>query len=73
MHESHNAYVAPHERRCVTLEVCRRFCIVGEPAEALEQVRGLERKGVGQLLCNLPLQRGYRMVWDYTKNIVQKP
>ncbi|HEX2830499.1 MAG TPA: LLM class flavin-dependent oxidoreductase [Burkholderiales bacterium] len=72
MHESHNAYVAPDERRFVTPEVIRRFCIVGEPAEVLEQVRELERRGVRQLMCNFPLERGYQMVRDYAKNIIQK-
>ena len=72
MHESHNAYVAPDERRFVTPEVIRRFCIVGEPAQVLEQVRELERKGVRQLMCNFPLERGYQMVRDYAKNIIQK-
>ena len=72
MHESHNAYVAPAERRFVTPEVIKRFCIVGQPDEVLEQVRALERKGVRQLMCNFPLERGYQMVRDYAKNIIQK-
>lgn len=72
MHQSHNAYVAPDERRFVTPEVIKRFCIVGQPAEVLEQVRELERKGVRQLMCNFPLERGYQMVRDYAKNIIQK-
>ena len=72
MHESHNAYVAPAERRFVTPEVIKRFCIVGQPAEVLEQVRELERSGVRQLMCNFPLERGYQMVRDYAKNIIQK-
>ena len=33
MHQSHNAYVAPDERRFVTPDVIKRFCIVGEPAK----------------------------------------
>jgi 5,10-methylenetetrahydromethanopterin reductase len=72
MHQSHNAYVAPDERRFVTPEVIKRFCIVGQPAEVLEQVRELERKGVRQLMCNFPLERGYQMVRDYAKNIIHK-
>jgi alkanesulfonate monooxygenase SsuD/methylene tetrahydromethanopterin reductase-like flavin-dependent oxidoreductase (luciferase family) len=72
MHESHNAFLAADERRFVTPEVIRRFCIVGEPAEVLEQVRELERKGVRQLMCNFPLERGYQMVRDYARNIIQK-
>ena len=72
MHQSHNAYVAPDERRFVTPEVIKRFCIVGKPAEVLEQVRELERRGVRQLMCNFPLERGYQMVRDYAKNIIQK-
>ena len=72
MHESHNVYVAPDERRFVTPEVIKRFCIVGQPVEVLEQVRELERQGVRQLMCNFPLARGYQMVRDYAKNIIQK-
>ena len=72
MHQSHNAYVAPDERRFVTPEVIRGFCIVGQPAEVLEQVRELERGGVRQLMCNFPLERGYQMVRDYASNIIHK-
>ena len=72
MHQSHNAYVAPDERRFVTPEVIKRFCIVGQPSEVLEQVRDLERRGVRQLMCNFPLERGYQMVRDYAKNIIEK-
>jgi 5,10-methylenetetrahydromethanopterin reductase len=72
MHESHNAYVAADERRFVTPEAIKRFCIIGQPAEVLEQVRELERQGVRQLMCNFPLERGYQMVRDYAKNIIQK-
>jgi alkanesulfonate monooxygenase SsuD/methylene tetrahydromethanopterin reductase-like flavin-dependent oxidoreductase (luciferase family) len=72
MHESHNAFLAADERRFVTPEVIRRFCIVGEPDEVLEQVRELERKGVRQLMCNFPLERGYQMVRDYSRNIIRK-
>jgi len=38
----------------------------------LEQVRELERRGVRQVMCNFPLERGYQMVRDYSKNIIQK-
>jgi 5,10-methylenetetrahydromethanopterin reductase len=72
MHESHNVYVAPDERRFVTPEVIKRFCVVGQPAEVLEQVRELEHQGVRQLMCNFPLERGYQMVRDYAKNIIEK-
>ena len=72
MHSSHNAFVAADERRFVTPEVIRRFCIVGQPAEVLEQVRELERQGVRQLMCNFPLERGYQMVRDYAHHIIQK-
>ncbi len=72
MHESHNAYVSPDERRFVTPAAIKRFCIVGQPAEVLEQVRELERKGVRQLMCNFPLERGYQMARDYAKNIIRK-
>jgi 5,10-methylenetetrahydromethanopterin reductase len=72
MHQSHNAYVAPDERRFVTPEAIKRFCVVGQPGDVLEQVRELERQGVRQLMCNFPLERGYQMVRDYAKNIIQK-
>jgi alkanesulfonate monooxygenase SsuD/methylene tetrahydromethanopterin reductase-like flavin-dependent oxidoreductase (luciferase family) len=72
MHQSHNVDVAADERRFVTPEVIKRFCIVGQPAEVLDQVRDLERQGVRQLMCNFPLERGYQMVRDYAQNIIQK-
>ncbi len=72
MHESHNAYVAADERRFVTPEMIRNFLVIGSPAEVLEQVRELERRGVRQLMCNFPLERNRQMIRDYSKNIIQK-
>ena len=39
---------------------------------AAQTVRELERRGVRQLMCNFPLERGYQMVRDYAKNIIQR-
>lgn len=72
MHESHNAYVAADERRFVTPQMIRNFLVIGSPAEVLEQVRELERRGVRQLMCNFPLERNRQMIRDYSKNIIQK-
>ena len=42
------------------------------PLPRAREVRELERQGVRQLMCNFPLARGYQMVRDYAKNIIQK-
>ena len=56
----------------VTPEMIRNFLVIGSPAEVLEQVRELERRGVRQLMCNFPLERNRQMILDYSKNIIQK-
>ena len=72
MHESHNAYVAADERRFVTEEMIRKFCVVGDPGAIVEQLKEMERRGVKQLMCNFPLDRGYQMVQDYSRNIIRR-
>jgi len=72
MHESHNAFVAPDERRFITPEMIKSFCVVGRPEEVLDQVKELSRRGVRQLMCNFPLERNRQMAQDYSRHIIQK-
>jgi len=72
MHESHNAFVSPEDRRFITPEAIKAFCVVGSPEAVADQVRELKRRGVRQLMCNFPLERGYQMIEDYSRNVIEK-
>jgi alkanesulfonate monooxygenase SsuD/methylene tetrahydromethanopterin reductase-like flavin-dependent oxidoreductase (luciferase family) len=50
----------------------RKFCVVGDPGAIVEQLKEMERRGVKQLMCNFPLERGYQMVQDYSRNIIRR-
>lgn len=46
LHQSHYSYLDADEARFVTPELVRSFCIVGEPDDVIEQLRGLEEEGL---------------------------
>jgi hypothetical protein len=72
MHESHNAYVAPDERRFVTPKSSSASASWASRPKCWSRCASWRRKGVRQLMCNFPLERGYQMVRNYAKNIIQK-
>ncbi|MBI4081672.1 MAG: LLM class flavin-dependent oxidoreductase [Candidatus Lambdaproteobacteria bacterium] len=72
LHASHNTYLDPEEARFVTADMIKAFCVVGEPEEVVDQLRALERTGVSQILCNFPLDRSYRMLEDFARDVIEK-
>ena len=72
LHEGHNVFVKPEERRFVTPEMIKSFCVVGRSEEVAEQVHELERRGVREFKCNFPPERGYQMMEDFSRNVICK-
>ena len=45
LHNGHATFLREEERRFITPDAIRGSCVIGEPDEIVEQVRGLERAG----------------------------
>ncbi len=72
MHETHEVYVNPEERRFITPEMLKTFLIIGRPEEVVDQIRDLQRRGVQQVKCNFPPEQGREMMEDFSRNVIQR-
>ncbi len=50
----------------------RAFCIAGQPEEIVEQLRELERQGLGGIVFIAPLKRQYRTVEDFAERVISR-
>ena len=72
MHASHYATIDPEEARFITPEIVRNFCIVGEPADLVEQLRELERQGLKQITFHPPFAKRYEVMERFSKLVMDK-
>ncbi len=72
MHETHEVFVNPQERRFITPEMIKTFCMVGRPEQVVEQILDLEKLGVRQVKCNFPPDRARELMEDFSKNVIQR-
>ena len=72
MHETHETAINPGERRFVTPEMLKRFLMIGRPEEVIDQIRDLTKRGVQQVKCNFPPDRGLDMMNEFAKNVIQR-
>ena len=72
LHESHYSYLDPEEARFITPEMIRNFCIAGQPAEIVEQLRDLEAQGLNGISFIAPLQQRYRLIEDFAENVMSR-
>jgi alkanesulfonate monooxygenase SsuD/methylene tetrahydromethanopterin reductase-like flavin-dependent oxidoreductase (luciferase family) len=72
LHASHHSYVDPEEARFVTPELIKATCLTGSPEELVEQVRGLERQGLKQIMLYPPLNRQYRVIEDFADKVMSR-
>jgi 5,10-methylenetetrahydromethanopterin reductase len=72
LHASHYSFVDPEEARFITGDLVRATCLTGTPPELAEQVRGLERQGLRQIMLYPPLNRQYRVIEDFAGQVMAK-
>ncbi len=72
MHASHYADLDPEEARFLTPEIIRNFCIVGEPDELIERLRGLEREGLQQITFHPPFERRYEVMESFARLVMAR-
>jgi alkanesulfonate monooxygenase SsuD/methylene tetrahydromethanopterin reductase-like flavin-dependent oxidoreductase (luciferase family) len=72
LHESHYSYLDPEEARFVTPELVRKFCVAGVPEDIVEQLHGLEKQGLNQMLFIPPVEKMYRQIEDVARRIIAR-
>lgn len=72
LHASHYSYLDPEEARFITPEMIKNFCIAGQPEEIVEQLHSLEKQGLNAVFFSLPLDKMYRQIEDFSRNVMSK-
>lgn len=72
MHASHYATIEPEEARFLTPEILRNFCIIGEPADLVEQLCELERQGLKQITFHPPFQQRYEVMERFSRLVMSR-
>ena len=72
LHASHASFVDPEEARFITADLVKATCVAGTPEELVEQVRGLERQGLRQIMLYPPLNRQYRVIEDFADTVMSR-
>ena len=72
LHASHYATITPEEARFLTPEIIRNFCVIGEPADLVEQIRQLEREGLKQITFHPPFPQRYEMMERFSRLVMEK-
>lgn len=71
LHQGHVIYLLPEERRFITPEAIRSTTLVGTRDELLDQIRGLERAGVKQLVVNPPIDRFKDCIDEISRELIE--
>jgi alkanesulfonate monooxygenase SsuD/methylene tetrahydromethanopterin reductase-like flavin-dependent oxidoreductase (luciferase family) len=72
LHGSHYSFVDPEEARFITADLIRATCLTGVPEALVEQVKDLERQGLGQIMLYPPLNRQYRVIEDFAARVMSR-
>lgn len=72
LHQSHYSYLDPEEARFITPDMIKAFTIAGQPDDMVEQLRELEKQGLGAVNFIAPLEQQYRLIEDFAYNIMSR-
>ncbi len=72
LHNSHYSFVDPEEARFITPDLIRATCLAGPPEELVEQLRALEVEGLNQVMLYPPLNRNYRIIEDFSEQVMAR-
>lgn len=72
MHASHYATIKPEEARFLTPEIIRNFCIIGEPADLVEQLKQLDRQGLRQITFHPPFAQRFEVMERFASQVMER-
>lgn len=72
LHNGHCTFLAPEERRFMTLDAIRGSCLVGEPDEIIHQIRQAEKAGLKELTLLPPIASARKVFKDFADHIMAR-
>ncbi len=72
LHNSHYSFVDPEEARFITPELIQATCLAGVPEALVEQLHDLEASGLQQVMLYPPLNRNYRIIEDFSEQVMSR-
>jgi alkanesulfonate monooxygenase SsuD/methylene tetrahydromethanopterin reductase-like flavin-dependent oxidoreductase (luciferase family) len=72
LHEGHCSYLVPEERRFVTPDAIRTFCLAGEPDEIIDELRERERSGLKEITLLPPMDYARNVLRDFSELVMAK-
>jgi 5,10-methylenetetrahydromethanopterin reductase len=70
VHQGHNCWVLPEEKRFITKELIEATCLVGTPSELADRLRALELAGLSQLMVLPPLDVKEQVLTDIANKVM---
>lgn len=71
-HEFHYTKLHPGEADLIDTQLIRDTCLVGEPDELIERIRGLERDGLRELTFAVGNESKWRLADDFARLVMAK-
>ena len=72
LHNGHCTFLVPEERRFVTPEAIQATCLIGEPAEIIDQIRAVEKAGLKEITLLPPMAAARTVFKDFSKQVMQR-
>ncbi|HVP30144.1 MAG TPA: LLM class flavin-dependent oxidoreductase [Myxococcota bacterium] len=72
VHEGHCSFLVPEERRFVTPDAIRTWCLVGEPDDLIHQIRAAESAGLREVTLLPPMDRARKVFQDFAKHVIER-
>ena len=72
LHNGHCTFLVPEERRFVTPEAIQATCLIGEPAEIIEQLRAVEKAGLKEVTLLPPMAAARTVFKDFSEQVMAR-
>jgi len=72
VHEGHCSFLVPEERRFVTPEAIRTWCLAGTPDAIIHQLREAEEAGLREVTLLPPMDCARSVFADFAKNVIER-
>ena len=71
-HEFHYTHLHPGEAELIDADLIRATCLVGSADELIEQIRGLERQGLQELMFATGVDEKWRFAAEFSRRVMAR-
>ncbi len=71
-HEFHYTFLHPGEAKLIDADLIRATCLVGSADELIEQIRGLERQGLEELMFATGVDEKWRVAEEFSRRVMAR-